>query len=242
MKIKMENTKNKKMLTSAFAGLVLSVSGFAHAGLINGGSDIIDQNDLTQLGSWLGNGDIDLTNIFTKTGTQNSVDWHAAVDGKGATFTLIEAIYNNNTFIFGGYNDYSWNSSTGYNTVDYNVDNSFLFSLTNNVKLERSRFPYSTYNHSNYGATFGGGHDLYIDSDLATGYSNLGHSYGDTSAYRTTTNRNLLAGTFNGWQIQKYETFTVNQATPRSEVPEPSTLAIFALGVIGLAARKFKKH
>jgi len=230
-----------KMLKLAFAGLVLSVSGLANAGLINGGSDIIDHDDLIQLGDWLGNGDIDLTNIFTKTGIKNSTDWHNAVNGKGATFTLIEATYGNNTFIFGGYNDYSWNNSSTYNSVNYDVDNSFLFSLTNDVKLEHSRYTYSTYGGTNYGATFGGGHDLHVNSSLTSGYSNLGHTYGDTSAYGQNSNRIILAGNFSNWQIQKYETFTINQATPHSDVPEPSTLAIFALGIMGLAARRFKK-
>ena len=230
-----------KMLKAAFAGLVLTVSGFANAGLINGGSDIIDHDDLLQLGVWLGNGEIDLTNIFTKTGTQNATDWHAAVNGKGPTFTLIEATYNNSAFIFGGYNAYSWNSSSSYNNVDYAVDNSFLFSLTNDVKLGHSRFIYSTYNNQNYGATFGGGHDLYVNGSLTGGYSNLGHSYGDTTKYGQNSNRIILAGSYNGWVIQKYETFTVSQATPHSDVPEPSTLAILGLGLMGLVSRRFKK-
>jgi hypothetical protein len=33
-----------------------------------------------------------------------------------------------------------------------------------------------------------------------------------------------------------------NYVDPNTQVPEPSTLAIFALGMIGLASRRFKKH
>jgi hypothetical protein len=34
----------------------------------------------------------------------------------------------------------------------------------------------------------------------------------------------------------------LNIPEANSEVPEPSTLAIFALGIIGLASRRFKKQ
>jgi hypothetical protein len=36
--------------------------------------------------------------------------------------------------------------------------------------------------------------------------------------------------------------FTIDSITPVNDVPEPSTLAIFALGIMGLASRRFKKH
>lgn len=35
---------------------------------------------------------------------------------------------------------------------------------------------------------------------------------------------------------------TINSVAPDQDVPEPSTLAVFALGLIGLASRKFKKQ
>jgi len=226
------------MKLSTTTGILLfAASNFANAGLINGGSDIIDNDDLTQLSDWLGKGDIDLTNIFTKSGGNNSQDWHAAVDDKGATFTLIESTFEGNTYIFGGYNDYSWNSAIMHNQVDATLDKSFLFSLTTNKIFERKNNNHSTSSANDLGATFGAGHDLYIDATLSTGYSNLGASYGENTLYGSVAAGKELAGNFDGWQIQKYESFTVNA----SQVPEPSTLAIYALGIIGLVSRRLKK-
>ena len=224
-----------KFLKATFASLILSASCFvnvANAGII-GGSDIIDQNDVATLGNWLGS-NLELTNIFTKEDGMTSHHWHDAVDGKGATFTLIEATFNEVTYIFGGYNEASWNSSATYNQISYATDTSFLFSLTENVKLERDRNVYSTYSNTGYGATFGSGHDLHINTALSGGYSNLGYSYGDTSQYTTASRRTLLAGSSNGFVVEKYETFTVSA----SKVPGPSTLAIFALGIMGLGIRR----
>lgn len=241
---------NLKMLKAALAGLILFISSVTHAGLIIGGSEIIDQNDLNILGGWLGNTNIDLTNIFTKSGSLTSKDWHEAVDGKGATFTLIEAISNGNSFTFGGYNHFSWSTSNKYTLTDATVDQSFLFSLTNNIKLERSRFSYSSYNHSNYGSTFGGGHDLYINSALSSGYSNLGHSYGDSTQYNQDSNRIILAGGFKNWEIQKYETFTISESaaqfainsiglSPQTvKVPEPTTFLLLFIGLIAIIHTK----
>ena len=36
--------------------------------------------------------------------------------------------------------------------------------------------------------------------------------------------------------------FLVRESQRQTQVPEPSTLAIFALGMIGLASRRFKKQ
>src|SRR6478736_5996599 len=42
-----------------------------------------------QLETWLGQGDLDFTSVFIKTDGATSLDFHAAADGKGATFTLM---------------------------------------------------------------------------------------------------------------------------------------------------------
>ncbi len=231
----------KNIVINVLAGFALLTSSVANAGMIIGGSDIIDNDDLLILGNWLGKGDIDLTNVFTKNGiSNNSTHWHAAVDGKGATFTLIQVGTGQNSFVFGGYNDYSWLSNNNYRLVDHTVDKSFLFSLTNNLKFDRVRHSYSTYNSKFHGATFGGGHDLYVNNNLTSGYSYLGNSYGDVTRAGNSDYINILAGSYI-FNIEKYETFTISQASPTSQVPAPSTLAIFALAIIGLVSHRFKK-
>lgn len=221
-------------LKASLITFVLSFAQVTHAGLIHGGSDIIDHDDLLQLGTWLGE-DIDLTNIFTKTTGMTSADWHAAVDNQGRTFTLIEAETAGVSYVFGGYNAYNWLSNIGYRNVSPLLDTSFLFSITNNVKITHNQLTFSTFNNINYGATFGGGHDLYINRDLSGGYSNLGHTYGDVTRYRDPVYQSLLAGSYDNWSIKKYESFTVSAAT--EHIPEPGTLTIFALGLLSLITR-----
>ena len=67
------------------------------------------------------------------------------------------------------------------------------------------------------------------------------------SFYLTNRSQSVYNMSFNGEQVL----FSGNSGTSNifrfsdgitQEVPEPSTLAIFALGMIGLASRRFKKH
>ena len=57
------------------------------------------------------------------------------------------------------------------------------------------------YGNSNYGPTFGGGHDIYIANGAGSNtnsYSNLGHSYVQITGYTHGSSKavNLLAGTY----------------------------------------------
>ena len=45
----------------------------------------------------------------------------------------------------------------------------------------------------------------------------------------------------NGYNNSWLANFQITTDSPTGDVPEPSTLAIFALGIIGLATRRFKK-
>jgi len=56
--------------------------------------------------------------------------------------------------------------------------------------------------------------------------------------YRTVTGSDYYIGGFRGTAISWL--LVADEKVP--SVPEPSTLAIFALGMIGLASRRFKKH
>ena len=53
-----------------------------------------------------------------------------------------------------------------------------------------------------------------------------------------------VSHTISQFRILALETFTFKKAAieSKTKVPEPSTLAIFALGIIGLASRRFKKN
>ena len=84
--------------------------------------------------------------------------------------------------------------------------NAFLFSLKNKDNLEPFKAAvYQNSEHalrprSDYGPTFGGGHDLHIsnNANLYTGsYTNFGYTYQPPPGYtyRATNTQALLAGT-----------------------------------------------
>lgn len=205
----------------------------AFAGAIVGGSSLIGGSDVNQLESWLGQGELTLSRIYAKSAGDTSADFHAAANGQGATFTLIEIINNGVSRIVGGYNPLSWNSSGTYNFSNAAADQTaFLFNLTDALLYEQFG-PRQTYNHAGYGPTFGGGHDLHINSALAGGYANIGHTYGDNSQFGQAAYRNAFTGSYNSWSVGGLEVFTLSAAL--ITVPEPVSWLVFALGLLALS-------
>lgn len=236
----------KKIALSLVAGIALT-AGCAQAAVINGGSALLNQDNVEQLGSWLGQG-VDLTNIYTKQSGNTSFDFHAAVDGKGATFVVMQ-VRDRNTGVaglVGGYNPQSWSSVNGYNySSDVDSRNAFLFNLsTESVFAQKTdnigyywydQGLYQTYNNSYSGPTFGGGHDLYVGHDLTYAYSNL-WSYASSNGANNILGANAY---YHDWQVAGLEVFTF--APERNDVPEPASLALFAIALGGLAAASRKR-
>lgn len=205
---------------------VLALAAGANAQII-GGSSIIGNAELNTLSGWLGEGPLQITNIFDHTAFdgKDSYAFHAAADAQGRTFVIIKDVNGN---VFGGYNPQSWNSFQDYNySPDPNDRKAFLFNLTNNIKIDQrtsSEGYYQTYNANYYGPTFGGGHDLYTDTalgDYGSGYS-YGYSYGninDGQQYNYTT-----------FQTAEMEVFTI-------AVPAPGAGALLGIGGL-IAARR----
>jgi hypothetical protein len=121
--------------------------------------------------------------------------FRAKCNGILGTLVVIRAGINE---IFGGYTEADWSSSGQY---EYD-SNAFIFSLVNTynitVKMPVIIPGYAIFASDNYGPTFGGGHDFYINSDGSYGYSNLGYAYQLPSflSYGTTSAQSFLAGSY----------------------------------------------
>jgi hypothetical protein len=210
------------------------------AALIVGGSSLLSQSDANQLESWLGEGPITLNNIFTKTtgDGQDSYDFHAAADGQGRTFVVMEVLttYGNSYQIIGGYNPQSWDNSGSYHYTSTDAERTaFLFNLTTatlqaqqlNSSPSASAGPYQTFNRLDYGPTFGGGHDIYSDTTLSAGYAQQ-YTYGGPGILGL----NIIGKPFQGSPSINYgsiEVFTIMN-TPTSAVPEPTTALLWLVG------------
>jgi hypothetical protein len=134
--------------------IALLLSSNASALTIVGGSELISSSD-TILQDWLGQGPITLTSIYSSTPEDTGATFHAAVDGKGPTISLVKVAETGE--IIGGYNPASW-STEGWimATSPYEA---FIFNLTNSAVRYQSN-DYKTYDSIDFGPTFGGGYDF----------------------------------------------------------------------------------
>lgn len=255
-----EMFKNAKLRACVSVIAVLAFTTSANAGTIIGGSGILTTGYVNQLETWLGEGPLALTNIFTKGITGNSsTDWHSAVDNRGRTFSVFEATVNGTSHILGGYNPQSWNSTNAFSYTSADADRTaFIFNLTDSVIQRQcvSTGPATcgldnfdigneqSYNWDAYGPTFGGGHDFRITGALSTGYL-YNFSYdidGGQVGYGWGTN-NISGELCTGvgcMTIGNLETFTIAVGeTP--QVPAPGALALFGFGflILRIARRKY---
>ena len=231
----------------AASSMALAVAGMGFCLGAQAATDmsLLSPGHQAQLETWLGEGRLALTNIYSKAKGDTSLDFHKASDGKGRTFSIMEATNaSGQTWLVGGYNPQSWSSTDGMHvTMDDSLRTGFLFNLTAGFMLPQLKQYFNgdtigsgqTYNDIDYGPTFGSGHDLYVPQDLTHGgYSSLytynrfgqpnsGLSLIDGSVF---TNPNI---TFGAIQV-----FTI------SAVPEPGSygLMLVGLGVMGLVLRR----
>jgi len=133
----------------------------------------------------------------------SATNFHSNCDNIGATVIIIRA----NGYLFGGYTPLSWNTTSGY----LSNSNCFLFTLTNANGASPTHFyskgTHSIYCATNYGPTFGGGHDLYICSNshsCNSSYSNFPSYYNDSLGHGKTT----FAGA-NNFTVSEIEVFRV---------------------------------
>jgi hypothetical protein len=216
-----------KFLKSAFAGLILSVSGFANAGLIYS-----HEAELTFDGTSSYNAGYDaayeLQSPFsvaaTFTITQNPGDWVRVV-GRGNSGPRNYGLWyhqTSNHFLFQGYGTGNFNSIfTG--SVDLNTEYTMAGVLENNIaKLYVNGVELAT------AASIG---SLNTDNEPLT----IGGA-GFHAKHRGVISEVGL------WDHALSVSEIANYNDNGVAVPEPSTLAIFAIGLMGLASRRFKKQ
>ncbi|MET3132140.1 hypothetical protein AAKU55_002410 [Oxalobacteraceae bacterium GrIS 1.11] len=239
--------KNYRMATTALlslAGLCFSLA--AQALPTVAGSALLTASNESQLASWLGEGNVKLTNIYTKAAGDTSLNFHHAADGKGRTFSVMQASNElGQTWLVGGYNPQSWSSDQGYNRTPENAQRTaFIFNLTSDVVHRQTPKTqvldevgsYQTYNGAKFGPTFGIGNDLAVPEDLSTGGVSYMYSYVDPVAGHFGTS--LLDGSaFHGPNIHfgAIEVFSI------SAVPEPETYAMMLAGLALLGWRRKAK-
>ena len=196
---------NKKMLKAALAGLVLSVSGFANAGLITGVGSTLD-----------------------------SIGGGSLIDFTGISGSYTSLTIDNVTFISNGFSiDDNFNGN--YNMVDRHFTDTNATEITFQFDSIITAFSFihgasdnitslSAYNGVNLIESFAIGNSKGSNDFKYWGLSNSGM----TSAVISFSSADYI--------------FIDNFAYKSVDVPEPSTLAILALGIMGLASRRFKKQ
>jgi hypothetical protein len=205
---------NSKILKAALVSVVLSVSGFANAGLIPYGIQAdIDTSTLTNNGWSL--------NFQSGWGSQSAHDYEMFAGIALDEYIFIGALDTGTTNIALGaailYSDLL-NYTSDNNTNEYN---GAAWYFRNDYSMGFAAIGETVNLNSADTASDGG-----ADSKLSW------HMHDDfTAGYRL--------GDWTSNSDGKYEKVVFRASS--IDVPEPSTLAIFALGLIGLASRRYKK-
>lgn len=214
-----------RILNTALAGFILSVSSFANAALIIHTTDFIDDTSRSQLNGF---DNIPNDGTYYSGGSGPYIEDGIAVEqingDAGNTIWVTLSTYS--WYPDGGDNGYtkiSLSSGLDFNEVGFYIGSGANVSqITNYFELwdDGALFyagSITSVPQWHYIGFEGGGFDTILIRD-----GDIGSSFYD--------------GTRNTLVVDKIETKNLI-----NDVPEPSTLAIFALGVIGLASRRFNK-
>ncbi|KAJ5070837.1 pep-cterm sorting domain-containing protein [Anaeramoeba ignava] len=149
--------------------------------------------------------------------------WHSKCDEKGKTLIIIKTKDN---YIFGGFTQVGWtNDKSKWREKDREDDygwiidsNAFIFSLRNDkgdripekLTIKQSQEDYAIYYNLNFGPIFGF-HDFSLESNLKEGRSNFDWSYNLPNGieFRTNENKRYLAGSYDEWIVDEFETYFI---------------------------------
>jgi len=223
------------------AAILASIASPALAQTPAPDTPLLDPTLHGQLERWLGAGPLHLDNLYTRQAGDDSLDFHAAVDGRGSNFTLMRiGDEAGDSWLVGGYNPQSWSSTDGWHVSErdwqrtafiFNYTDPALYRQVPTAHILPSQGSRQTYNWPDHGPTFGAGPDLFVDDRLSTAIS-WQLTYGDPAF----EGRSIIDGSFGGqfMRIDALEMYSI------SLVPEPHSYAMLfgGLGVLGWAARR----
>jgi hypothetical protein len=203
------STMNRSVLKAALAGLILSVSSFANAGIITF-TDRVDYE--AYINGAITDDFLDVTDGSGSTGVRSGYNWDMSdfgcASGPGQCG-------DNSSQNFSYDDNYIWTYNNGSFTFDSNI---FAFG-----------FDFGSAN-GNTSVTLNGLQSQQTSTGGFFGIASTDSQGFNVVNYTKPTNYGLF-------DKLTYATQAVNA----TQVPEPSTLAIFALGIMGLASRRFKK-
>jgi hypothetical protein len=221
-----------KFLKLVLVSIYLSVSSFANAGLILGNQEFLG------LGATTGK---TKTQIETMIAGDNSLAGYAL-----ATNVDMANIWNRLPYMQesnSGWRGLSAADKTPVvndifdwfftGTYNYQYGNSTVNTTQGTVAYDSQQYGYLWYENSVHGA-------------INSGFFQILRDAADASAiYKRGTGDNHNLGNVNttaGDQSNHHGSYISGVYVRSTSVPEPATLAIFALGMIGLATRRFKKQ
>ncbi|MCJ8318190.1 MAG: PEP-CTERM sorting domain-containing protein [Colwellia sp.] len=210
-----EFNMNLKMLKAAAAGLVLSVSGFANAGLIYTNQAAFDAATLGLTSAWTEDFESFLLGpsadpLGIGGGQAEMVDGgnSSIINVAPTGLAWLQPGQSNSNAIIRGLG----NTSLGLNALSFNFGNEVIQTIDFIHTLGTDTSP-------SYGANGG-------QTNSFVGWIGSGNELLNLTQFVQTQ----------GITVDNIRAYTA------TSVPEPSTLAIFALGIMGLASRRFKKQ
>ncbi|KAL3875156.1 hypothetical protein ACJMK2_038084 [Sinanodonta woodiana] len=179
--------------------------------------------------------------------------FHQKCDNQGSTVTVV---YNTNNSVYGGFTTKSWAATNTYVADDL----AFLFQLRFNGTETFNKFPvhpsYTTnaiYAHSNYGPTFGAGHNLHVFSGSVSkggsSFSLNGKTQFQSGHYScSVADSNITNGHMNVYDLEVYRVtgkIQVQQLMEKIEsycppsFPSVSHAKILMIGAVGAGKSSF---